>query len=456
MKTIDKKQDLMLLVIILNIFLNSNVAAQNFLGYTGNYSGISSVYQNPSSIANSKLKLDINIFTFGGHMQNSLYYIPKSSYNNINPFKNGFADFDAYKGYAVNNKRNYLYTREQMYLPSLMFSNGKRAFAFHINWRFEAHVKNIPNDIVRSIYEGMYKGKNITQDLNTVKHADKFHFALASWEELAATYSQTLHHDVHQYFAAGITAKLLLGNAAYFVKNNAMDYYFSSNTGISFQNAHTSFGGVIPKGLINGVGMGADIGVTYAVKDFGRPNNVSEYFNYKYKISLALLDIGGIRFNNARKYHVNSYSSPTNTNGNTVNGLNEIQNTAQGMIVSPNITYFLPAALNAQFDYNFNDFFYVGAQYINNLKFTACQVRRPTILAITPRIEKRKFEMAMPLSLYDWRLPRMGFHIRILNFTFGTESINWLIKLRDFTGVDGYFSVKFNIGKKELSQPLFK
>jgi len=456
MKTLNKIPKLLLVCAIIVLFHHEKSIAQNLLGYNSNYAGVVSSYLNPSSISNSKLKWDVNFFTFGGHLQNNYYTIPRSAYNPFNPFKNGFVDFSAYQGRAANNPHSYLYTKEQLHLPSLMYSNGRRAFALHANWRFEADVKNAPNDIVRCMYEGMIKGKSITQALNTVEHADKFHFALASWEELGGTYSQTLINDQHQLLAAGITGKLLLGNAAYYFNNKDMDYYFSNASSISFQNAHSDFGVVIPSGIINGFGLGADIGITYCVRDLADINEYSEYFNYKYKLGAAILDIGGIRYGGGRTYSVNSYEKTTNATGNTVNGLQDINSQVNGLIVKNNLNFYLPTALCLQADYNVNNVIFVSANFINNLRFTGCQVRRPTILAITPRIEKRRFEISLPLSLYDWRLPRIGFEMRIRNITFGAEKLGWLYKFGDYTGVDGYISLRFSIGKKILTQPMYK
>jgi len=456
MKTLNKTHRLLLVCFIICLFCYSSSKSQNLLGYTSNYAGVIGTYLNPSSISNSKLKLDVNIFTLGGHLQNNYYSIPRNTYNPINPFKNGFANFKAYKGKATNNTRNYLYTKEQMHFPSIMYSNGKRAFALHLNWRFEADVRNVPNDIVRCLYEGMFDGRAITQELNTDKHADKFHFALASWEELGGTYSHTIFNDHQQYLALGVTGNLLLGNAAYYYNNKEMDYYFSNPSSISFNNVHAAFGGVIPSGLVNGVGLGADLGVTYCIRNTEYMSDIAEYFNYKYKFGAAILDLGGIRYGKGRTYSINSYEQTVNATGNTVNGLNDIDGQIKGLIVKNKLNFYLPTALSLQFEYNYNNQLFVSANYINNLHFTGCQVRRPTILAVTPRYEKRWFEVSMPLSLYDWRLPRMGFHMRIYNITFGVEKMGWLFKFQDYTGVDGYFSIRFNIGKKVLTSPMFK
>jgi hypothetical protein len=454
-----KKRRLLIACLGIILFCTNPAKAQNLIGFTSNYAGAISTYLNPSSICNSKVKLDVNLFTFGGHLQNNLYYIPKSTYKPLNPFENGFADINAYQGYNTNNKHNYLYTKEQLHLPSVMYSNGKRAFGFHLSLRLEADAKNVPNDIIRTLYEGMLCGQTISQDLNTDIHADKFHFAAGLWEELGATYSQTLINNGHDYLAAGVTANLLLGNAAYYYNNKEMDYYFQDTSSVSFNNVNADFGGVIPTGFINGYGLSVDLGVTYCMGDYLKNrNNTSGYFHYKYKFGAAILDFGGIRYGKGLTYKINSYDDAPEASSNTLDNLQNLDDQISGLQTKNHLNFYLPTALSLQFDYNINDRFFVGANYIQNLRFTGCQVRRPTVLAVTPRYESKWFDVSMPLSLYDWKLPRIGFEMRIFYLVFGTEKLGWLFKINDCTGVDAYVSLRFFLGKKNIfsSDPLFK
>lgn len=456
MKTQNSILVFLIAALISSQFLIGIVMAQNMIGFTGNYAGISGAYLNPSAIANTKIKLDINLFTFGGHMHNNYYHIPKEQYNPINPFRNGFADYSAYKLYPQNGKRPYLFTRQQMHLPSIMYSDGKNAFALGISWRFEADAVNIPQDIVHLMNDGIFAGREVNHQIQTPQHADKFHFALASWEELSATYSRRLVQENGHYIAAGITVKLLLGNAAYFFNNKNMDYYYANSKSISFNNAHANFGMVTPQGLINGYGLGADLGVTYAFSDRSTTRSVTGFYNYRYRLGAALLDLGAISFGNSgRTYHVNSYDESVTANGNTVGSIYDIGTTTGGMVQQNSLTFVLPTALSLQFDYNINDMFYLGSHFVQGFRFTGCQVRRPGVLAFVPRYERRRFEMSVPISLYDWRMLRIGLHMRIFGVSFGVEKLGWLFPLQDFKAVDGYIAFKYSIGKKELTKPMF-
>src|SRR6476619_6854104 len=68
------------------------VSAQQYLGIrNSNYAGIQSVGLNPSSIADSKLKWDINMFSVSTVYDNTFLYIPRDSLH-IFGFKNIISD----------------------------------------------------------------------------------------------------------------------------------------------------------------------------------------------------------------------------------------------------------------------------------------------------------------------------------------------------------------------------
>ena len=66
------------------------------------------------------------------------------------------------------------------------------------------------------------------------------------------------------------------------------------------------------------------------------------------------------------------------------------------------------------------------------------------------------FEVNMPVSLYNWTQPRIGFSMRVYNFTLGTDKLGGFFHMSDFTGLDLYFAVKFffNKGNCRLKGPV--
>jgi len=53
----------------------------------------------------------------------------------------------------------------------------------------------------------------------------------------------------------------------------------------------------------------------------------------------------------------------------------------------------------------------------------------------------------MPVSLYEWRYPRMGFAVRWEVLTIGSDNLGGFFGFSDFTGMDIYFAIKINFAK---------
>ena len=111
------------------------------------------------------------------------------------------------------------------------------------------------------------------------------------------------------------------------------------------------------------------------------------------------------------------------------------------------IKVFLPTALSVQADYRITRNWYAGAVLIQPVKMGNSFIRRPAQVALIPRYESAMFEFSVPLSLYDYRYPRMGASVRYRIFTIGTDDLLALAGMVNFTGLDFYFGIKFNFRK---------
>jgi hypothetical protein len=108
---------------------------------------------------------------------------------------------------------------------------------------------------------------------------------------------------------------------------------------------------------------------------------------------------------------------------------------------------FLPTAISIQGDYRIYPKWYAGAVFIHPVRFGKSFIRRPAQVAVVPRYETPKFEVALPLSLYDYQYPRVGLSIRYYFLTIGSDELLSLLGLTDFTGLDFYIALKLNFGK---------
>ena len=108
----------------------------------------------------------------------------------------------------------------------------------------------------------------------------------------------------------------------------------------------------------------------------------------------------------------------------------------------------LPTALSVQMDFHTAKNLYIGGFWIHPLKITGNTMRRAGQIAVVPRYETRYFEVNIPVSIYDYKYPRIGLSARLWFFTIGTERLGTWLGLADLNGLDIYASVKINLGEK--------
>lgn len=431
---------------VLLVLMATQVPSQNMLGIVNsNYSGASGVMLNPSCFTNSKLNADVNIFTAGGHLQTDYAFIDKNNYNPINPFNNGFADFKSYEMYA-DDRIGYLNGNVRLCLPSFMMTAGKNSFGFFCNYRLESNTTNVPINIIRSLYEQ----NSLPGDFMKSMHSGKFDFALMAWAEMGGTFSRKIVDDNEKIWVAGLNVKILESNFGAFVNANQVDYHFPNATDMTIDNIDAKFG-ISNLSRKGNYGMGMDLGVSYYKKNenvMANSNPSSGFENYKYKIGFSIVDVGAVRFKNASMYEVNTYVDHSIVADNTTNQ-NELLNFNTTLKPAGQLSVVLPTAMSVQFDYSVNGKFYVSSVFTQNLKAMDNQLRRPSLLALSPRFESRNFEIAMPLSIYDYKIPRVGISLRYRGITVGTEKVGWLFNFTDYTGVEGYISIHYFIGQRE-------
>ena len=104
----------------------------------------------------------------------------------------------------------------------------------------------------------------------------------------------------------------------------------------------------------------------------------------------------------------------------------------------------MPTAASMQVDVNIKNNFYVNASVIQRLPLNELSILRPNQFSLTPRYEKRKFEVSMPLSLYDYDKVALGLAVRYGILTIGTDRLGIYTGLFDSTGFDLFFSIKVN------------
>jgi hypothetical protein len=468
------------LVIIIIWAYGQPATAQEMLGVTlGNYAGINSTQLNPSALHNSKQYLDVQLLGMDVFIQNNYLYQAKEDYSFWNFFKTGY-EFPVHtEDYGTEERIFYTYENgrnKSMFLnyrvngPGAMFIWDRHAVALTTALRSNVSMTSVPQDIANFMYLGLnyVPQHNINYIIN-----QKFGSAAASWGEIGLTYSYLLYQKRYDRISVGASVKRLMGLAGAYLAVDQMDYVVPDDSTMIVNNMDARMGFSAPMDYntnefvsgnwIKGGGFGFDFGATYtrtlrsAYKQYIRRPCEARYDDYLYRIGVAILDVGRIKFKtNAQDYAIDNRSSYwSDVNELDFESVNQFMDTVSYQFYGDYtssyrgdvIRIWLPSALSVQFDYHYLGPWYVNASLIYGFPLSRSAVRRPAVLSVTPRYESGWFEASLPLTLYDWYLPRIGLALRFYFLTIGTEKLGQFFSISDFTGLDLYFSVKIPIDK---------
>jgi len=215
--------------------------------------------------------------------------------------------------------------------------------------------------------------------------------------------------------------------------------------------------------LVKGGGFGFDFGITYQrlsryhQDQYFNSLCAQQYEDYIYRIGVSLVDIGRIKFkNNSTKMIIDNKSSywdnvtsmPFSTIGNFLDTVSyKFYGDKTSGYAGNSFNLWLPSALSVQFDYHLKKYWYVNATFIYGFPMAKGSIVRPAELSVTPRYETSLFEVSLPVSLYDWTLPRVGLSLRVYGITVGTDKLGGFFSYNNFTGLDFYFSMKLFFSK---------
>lgn len=475
MRSVTKKIRLLLVMTSMTCLFTETHAQVMYGATLGNYSGISGLQLNPSAIHHSKTFLDIRLIGGGLFIQNDALYYPKEDYKFSNFFKSGYQWPMHTETWGPEERLFYRYNNEwdkNAFLniridgPGAMLIWKRHGFGISTGARIVSSLFRLPYDVVNFAYLGLNYWPQ--QNLN-FKDQRPFNGSAMAWGEIGLTYSYLAIAREFHFLSAGVTVKRLFGAGGIYVASRNLDYFVPNDQTIQVNNLDAEVGLAIPLNYDNnsintdqifkGQGFGFDVGLTYTrLKKWYQPEYSNSlcsqvYHDYIYRIGVALVDIGGIRFkNNATKVKIDNRGSVwTNLNNLDFQNVNHFLDTLSyrfygdttSAYAGDQFTMWLPAALSVQFDYHIDRNFYVNTSLIYGFPVVGNDLVRPPELAVTPRYETDWLEVNMPVSLYNWTLPRIGLSLRVYGFTIGTEKLGGFLSISDFTGLDFYFSFRY-------------
>ena len=448
-----------------------------------NFAGVSNIDLNPSSMVLSKCSWDANILSVDASLLNNSFYVnPKfvfptllkpeikfATANSPNQAKLNAADMVL--RYNIQGS-TFLNIAANIKGPSFMYSNGLDAFAVTTAFRGGVSAFNLPLNLVQAGYENL-NGSALYNNPYTV--AKNVEAAAMAWLEIGGSYARKLGESQDYVYTGGLSLKVLVGFSGGYGLSNGVDYTIPYRANLTVTNLNLSYGHAIntenkPVSIGNplGSGVSGDIGFTIIKKKdtksalyYGCPTfsgKRSSLFiitkNYKWKLGVSMLDLGGINFStNAAQYTYKnvaySWDTITRINVKTLKQIDQIVysnfNGAQNATQNKSFFIWTPTAISAQLDYNFNDFFYANLSIIQRVVIpNQARLARMNSLAITPRYESQNFEVAMPFIINEYSIPNLGLMVRYKFVFIGSDQIGSTFGFSSLYGLNIYFGIKIN------------
>lgn len=455
-----KKKLLVLLILTASIHLK----AQSYLGYFhDNYAGVQSVLFNPASIADSRFKTDINLFSISGSVQNDLYGVRL-----FDVYKDGY-DFDREAKMTPSNANNGLANFDIMG-PSFMFNIApKHTIAVFTRARSVSNVRNINGYLVDQVKDGLDESSDFNFNAGNANGSSN------TWGELGISYAAVLYQKDQHFLKGGLTAKYLQGGVNGYVRGKDVNVTYVENTVDPSQGVLMSSGEITVGASqdfeanedydfdAKSRGFGFDFGLVYEWRpdyadydlDRAKPadNNFRDLNKYKLRFGLSVTDIGSIDYKNAKQdiYNVNGVITQQMIDDaeNLYDFLNEHYtktSTSKGAKTN------LPTALHADVDWNMYRKFYLNLNGDINM-VSANKLNSYGIadrVSLTPRYESRWFSYYMPLTWMEYSGMQVGSGIRVGVFFIGSGSVVSNLISKESKGADFHLGMKIPVYEKKF------
>jgi hypothetical protein len=429
--------------------------AQDFPGYrAGNYTGVNSVFFNPANIADSRYRWDFNLFSVSTFVGNN-----QASFNIDNVTKSFNVDSLEEEVMGRHAGPSTGMVSVNLHGPSLMFNAGKKAsVALTTRARTIANIIDIEGRLVRELSDQADDG----QFPFAINSGENMRVSVNSWTEFGLSYAQILSDKGAHFLKGGATLKYLAGVANGYVnirnfkgtleENSATEEVFLAN---STGRLAAGFGGVRISDFeagnytkLQSTGFGVDLGFVYEFRpeheqykrstaagdDWRRDRN-----KYKARVGLALLDIGGIKYDRDLE---RSGAYDLNITGGERLGLDELENVEiddYNTFFKERPQYFTPVAGSADATYKVSlpttlqlnaDYHLRGGLYVNlesqlpltTGKKTGYDPRYYSSFTLTPRYEGRGFGLYVPVTHYALTDLSIGTSLRLGPLFIGSGS----------------------------------
>lgn len=275
-------------------FIANTSLAQEMLGFrTDNYNGVNGAFFNPANLADNPYKVDVNLIGV------NLFAGNKNMKFDLGTFSDA-GDSSGLNKLIGDNATNSIMVNLAMHLPSVSYRiDAKTSVALLTRARFLFDVRDFDGKLVNSI-------NNQTIGLPvTINNSTNMRLNMNMFSEIGISGGRVIIDQGPHFLKAGATLKYLAGVGNYYFQLNNLNTVLDTNANGDAVARNSSGSIAMGGGLdisgsgtdiqfgFNAAGFGADLGAVYEY----RPNNVAEEaMPYLFKVSVAVLDLGSIKY----------------------------------------------------------------------------------------------------------------------------------------------------------------
>ncbi len=423
------------------------LSAQERFGITpSNYYCSSGIFLNPASSVDSKTYMQLNVAGAGAFFYNNMFYLPKYTF-----WKSGSVSMNTLAGSLNKSQyKKFLFASGSADGPSFVMNREHLGFGLFMRARMVVDARSLPNELVELLFTNN-KSAILNQGSVNVK---SLKLSAMSWMEFGANIAAITKKQDKDMWIFGANIRYLSGLSIMYahlanLNGSLTDTAFSLNTA----EARLRYNKLA---INSGKGGAVDVGLTYkkmlkSVTNYypNSPKSSCQHIDYKYKASAVLRDLGVIQFSKGANL-VDANSSGNIAPGDLLNNSQyDIQNKLGYTAFEGPVYAVLPTNLSAQFDWNFENHIYLSGTLVKNLvwkKLTG--VGAMDVLSVSPRMEYKNWEVAMPLAFQKFIHPQLGVAARYRGFAIGFDNLFPLFLSKPKTyGVGVYFNLVASLYK---------
>ncbi|MCK5846150.1 MAG: thrombospondin type 3 repeat-containing protein [Bacteroidales bacterium] len=463
-----KHHYIFILILIAGVINIKPVFSQNYLAFSNdNYAGVTGMFYQPASIADSRYKFDMEIVGISTSFENNWWGIDsKVIYNPSLTQQKKFVE--NYVNVVDNNDPKYIFQSVEARGLSFMFNIGSKS-----SFGFSARVRQVLNlDNIDPVAAELMLNENNVPDLfgKTINYND-MSLNMIAWADYGLTYAQVFLKNKKHMIKGGITAKLLQGMGSGYLYAEDVKYKLVNDSigqdvvGDFKFGASANMDDILEFQFASNPTVAFDFGFIYEFrpkyeeaqyKMDGKEGLWRKDLNkYLLRFSFSMLDIGQMTFE--KQFNSNDFKLTTDELNFNELGVESFEALADSTIdmqtsTDANYVYRLPTTINMNLDIRIAShlFVNVGGRYAFNRDFSHySKAHYLNSINITPRFETSRFGVAVPVRYNQFNDLSVGLGLRLGPLWIGSNNLLAAVGLKDnITSADIYIALKFNIKHK--------